>query len=82
MDFLADTIVVWSGPPSEAVRTEIDAYAADMTDQGLTDGVPAPLFLPDGKLQVTRKWTTVQAADTWVTFVTTLQPVSAEIVLL
>lgn len=82
MDFLADTIVVWTTPPTGTVKTEVMDYAVEMATQGLTDNVPIVQNLSDGKQQVTRKWTTVQAADTWLTFVTTFQPESAEVVLL
>lgn len=82
MNFLADTIVVWTTRPTGTVETEINDYVAEMTAQGLTDGVPHFLSLPDGKLQVNRSWTTVQAADAWVTFITALGPESAEVVLL
>lgn len=82
MNFLADTIVVWTTPPTGTTLQEALQYATEMAAQGLTDNVPIANTLPDGKQQVLRKWTTVEAADTWVTFITTLQPESAEIILL
>lgn len=82
MNFLADTIVVWTTQPTGALQAGILDYVAEMAAQGLTDNAPFGETLPDGKYKVTRKWTSVQAADSWVTFVTTLGPVSAEVVLL
>lgn len=82
MDFAAKTVTLRNALLQPNEVQEIYAYAATLTQQGLTDGSVYNSVLPDGDVSWTRNWTTVQAADEWITFITSYAPHSAEVVLL
>lgn len=83
MVFTAKTVTVWNPPqPDDALRALANERAELLATQGLTDGIPFQYNLLSGQVEVTRKWTTVDAADEWVTFITTYGPQSVEVILL
>lgn len=83
MVFIAQTVTIWNPPqPDAAVRAAADKKSGEMAIQGLTDGIAHRVDLPDGQAQITRNWTTVDAANEWAAFVAPYGPQSTEVILL
>jgi len=72
---MAMTRIVWNPLPSEEIlqqiRTKAARWAADGKTDGqmLTDPLPPPTTVP---YSVVREWTTVQDAQDWITYTTSL----------
>jgi hypothetical protein len=59
---------------------EITAKVNEMTAQGKTDGSWTKISEADGQYTIERTWTDVDAANEWINFITTFNPVLAVIV--
>lgn len=80
MDFAAKTITLRETWASPDIVAQIDGRASVLTEQGLTDGIKHFNMLPNGEQEYIRFWTTVEAADEWISFVTTYGPHSATVI--
>ena len=74
------TQVVWA--PNTPTQEQIDAqktYVDTLVAQGATDGTYQSTDVPQGRM-ITRHWTTVNDATTWITYIADFGPISAEII--
>jgi len=76
-----ETQVVWANNfLTEEQKTAINGYVAQMVSQGATDGVATIVNVDESSFKVTRHWTTVNDATSWITFIAGYNPISAEII--
>ena len=76
-----ETMVTWNnGTPTTADSTAITEYVATLVANGDTDGVATRTFGPT-QYTVVRHWVDTNAADAWITYITSYNPASAEIIL-
>lgn len=81
MNFLAQTKVIWSSTPlpPETQQALTDRITV-LTNQGKTDGQFVAHNTPEGHVEFTRNWVTVEDADEWIVFITTYGVMSATVV--
>jgi len=69
------TIVVWNRQLQQSELDSLEAQSAAMTAAGKTDGTRLMINgTIDNRGGVVRAWTTMEAANEWVTFVNTFTP--------
>ena len=73
------TQVIWAyGTPSPGDTISLKQQVDLLKNQGLTDGIFIQTPVAEG-LMIHRNWTTLNAANDWIAFVSDYNPVSAEI---
>lgn len=74
------TQVVWTnGTPTQEGKRSLNRQINLLKSQGVTDGNFTQTPVAEG-LMIHRNWTTVEAANNWITFVSQYNPLSANIV--
>jgi hypothetical protein len=69
------TIVVWNRQLQQSELDSLEAQSAAMTATGVTDGTRLMINGDiDNRGSLVRVWTTMEAANEWVTFVNTFTP--------
>lgn len=75
-----ETQVLWApGTPGAANVEVINAFVENLKNQGATDGTYTNTDTPEGRM-ITRHWTTVNDATTWITYIADYNPISATII--
>lgn len=74
------TQTVWAhNVPTPDQIVTAKAYVETLVAQGATDGTYQVVSVPQGRM-ITRTWTTVNDANTWIAYISQFGPISNEIV--
>jgi hypothetical protein len=74
------THVTWNKNVTEEERAAIDKRLEQMILENKTDGIGSWTSDSEYGRTLERNWSTVEAAEEWIAFITTYSPVSAQII--